>query len=86
MWKAIRDLLTSASESLGVEVPEPPDLGALGDTVTGATQAISGQAGQVAGDVAGTVTDSATGLQETAAGVSELASDAATDVQSRPGG
>jgi len=65
MWKAVRDRFTRAAGSLGVEVPELPDLGALGDTVTGATEAISGQAGQLAGEVAGTVTDATAGLRDT---------------------
>lgn len=64
MWKTIRDLLTRAGEAVGVEVPELPDLGAVGDTVTGAAQNLGGQAGQVAADAADTVTGAADGRQE----------------------
>jgi hypothetical protein len=92
MWKALRDLLTRASEDLGVELPGLPDLGAVGDTVTGAAEALTGQADQVAADLAGTATDATAGLPETATGVAEqagqvtgdlagAATDAATAVQ-----
>jgi len=51
MWKSIGALLTRAAEALGIEVPEMPDAEAVGDTVTGAVDAVSGQAGDAASAV-----------------------------------
>lgn len=73
MWKVIRDLLTRADEALGVEVPELPDVGAVGDTITGAAEEISGQAGQAASDLSGTATGAVSGMRDTVAGAADQA-------------
>jgi hypothetical protein len=70
MWQMIKDLLVNAKDSLGVEIPGLPDLGGVTETVTGAAEAVSGQAaeaasaatdvlGNAASDVSGAVGDAA---------------------------
>ena len=44
MWQALRDAITSAKESLGIEVP---DVGAATDVVSGAGDAVAGAGEQV---------------------------------------
>lgn len=85
MWKVIRDLLTRAGDALGVEVPELPGVGAVGDTVTGAAEEISGQAGQAASDLSGTAADAVSGIRDAVAGAADQAADTAADVTSQPG-
>jgi hypothetical protein len=86
MWKALRDLLTRASEDLGIEVPGLPDLGAVGDTVTGAAEAISDQAGQAASELAGSASGVATTVQEAASNAAEQGVDATTAAGGRSRG
>jgi hypothetical protein len=72
MWQALRDIITSAKESLGIEVP---DVGAVTDVVTGA--------GEQADDAATTATDAAssaaTDAADTAAGAAGAAGEAAAE-------
>jgi hypothetical protein len=63
MWQALRDLVNTAKESLGIELPAVPDTGAVTDMVNGA--------GEQAGEAVTTATDaaaSATGDAATSAG------------------
>lgn len=57
MWQALRDIVTSAKDALGIEVP---DVGAVTDVVTGA--------GDQASDAATTATDTASDAADTATG------------------
>jgi hypothetical protein len=70
MWGAISALLTRAGEALGIEVPELPDVTALSDTVSTATDAVTSQAGETSADVAAGIAgagDTVTGAVDQAA-------------------
>jgi hypothetical protein len=80
MWSALRDMLNSAKDALGVEVPAVADPAAVTDAVTGASQ----QAGQVATDaVAGAATDVAGDAAETIGAAGEAATTAGEQLTSR---
>src|SRR3954463_1744015 len=55
MWKSIGALLTRAGEALGIEVPELPGVGAVGDTATGAVDTVRGQAGEAVAGISQTL-------------------------------
>jgi len=65
MWQALRDAITSAKESLGIEVP---DAGAVTDVVSGA--------GDQASSAVTAATDAASGTADAAAGAVSGAGDA----------
>jgi uncharacterized protein YjbJ (UPF0337 family) len=56
MWQALRDILGSAKESLGIEGPAVPDPAVVADPVgesaTSGTEAVSGAATDAAGSAA----------------------------------
>jgi hypothetical protein len=77
MWKSIGALLTRAGEALGIEVPELPGVGAVGDTVTGAVDAVRGQAGETVTSVSQTLSGAAGDVAVTAGSVGETVTGAA---------
>jgi hypothetical protein len=53
MWEMIKNMLVGAKDTLGIELPElPVDLGALGESATGALDALTPVSEAVAGGVA----------------------------------
>ena len=68
MWKSIGALLTRTGEALGIEVP---DVGAVGEAVTGAVDAVSGQASEAAAGLSETLTGAAGDVAGTASNVSD---------------
>jgi hypothetical protein len=79
MWQALRDILTSAKESLGIEVP---DTAAVTDAVTTATDAAS----SAATDAADTATGAISTAGEAAAGAGEQITSKLTDFLDHFGG
>ncbi len=94
MWAALKDIITSAKDALGLEIPElPVDVGAIGEQASGLVQGVSEQAAAVGGDAMAVAGEAATGaaaqVTETVAGVSSAADAAAQalpDVTDLPSG
>ena len=86
MWQALRDIVTNAKESLGIEVPAIPDAGAVTDAVTGAGDQVS-QAATAATDAASSAaTDAAGTAAEAAGGTGEQITSKLSDLLDRFGG
>lgn len=73
MWETIKNAVTSVKEALGIEVPGlPVDLGAVGDTVTGAAAGVTESATGALDGVAAAGQTAAGGLADAAQTVSDL--------------
>ena len=73
MWETIKNAVTSVKEALGIEIPElPVDLGAVGDTVTGAVTGATESAPGALDGVAAAGQTAAGGLADAAQTVSGL--------------
>lgn len=79
MWSTIRDLVTRTAEAVGVDVPELPDVSAVTERRTGATDTVT----QAATEALSGATDAASAVTESAAPV-QAVGDAAIKVNRVP--
>lgn len=81
MWEAIKNVVNSAKEAMGIEIPGLPDMGAVGDAartaVQGVTESATGALGEVAAAGEAAVGGVA-GAAETVSGLPAEAVDSAT--------
>jgi hypothetical protein len=82
MWETIKNAVTSAKEALGIEIPGlPVDLGAIGETVTGAVAGATESATGALDGVAAAGEAAAGDVAQTVSGLPTAAVDAATQAR-----
>lgn len=86
MWSALRDMLNSAKEALGVEVPAVSDPAAVAEVVSGATDQASQAATDASGAAAGAATETISAAGEAAITAGEQLTSRLSDLLGRIGG
>ena len=70
MWEALKKMLISVKESLGIEIPGlPADLGSLGETATAAVQDVADSATAAVDEAAAGIVDGSTAISDAVTGL-----------------